>query len=146
MLKVWVIGTEPPCPRCDRLVRMVEEVMQSRRDISLDHNAYDTPQAGALAERMGKRIGTAKDVARAAGIRVDWKEVYAEIARAQKAAGPGAQPADSWTPKLDALLKPCQEAADGADYLMTPVLVVNGEVRHHGNVPDREQLLELLAN
>ncbi len=139
-MDVFVIGTDPPCPRCDLLGRMVEEKQRSGIRLNIRHIAYDTPEAAEIAETYGKRMGTAREVAEAAGVEIDWRAVYAEMDRAAKAAGPGASPADAWTPALDALLAPCEKAADEVGYLMTPVLIVDGLIRHHGSVPPEDVL------
>lgn len=134
-IEVLVIGTDPPCPRCDLVGRLVTEVTGSRADVRLRHCSFDSPEAVSLGMRLGRKIGTARHVAAEAGIRVEWDAVYQTIGRKELSAGPDRRPADAWTPELDALLEPCQKAAESVGYLMTPVLVVNDHVKHHGSVP-----------
>ncbi|HOA06088.1 MAG TPA: thioredoxin family protein [Candidatus Fermentibacter daniensis] len=143
-VKVLVIGTEPPCPRCALLCRMVEQAAADGTPVELDHCAFEDEKAGKLAERYGRRVGTAKHVSKASGIELDGDAVRETIESARKAAGPGSDIADAWTPRLDELLDPCTRAADSVGYYMTPVLVVDGVVVHHGSVPSKEQLRELL--
>lgn len=144
-MKVLVIGTEPPCPRCALLCRMVERAASDGIDLELDHCAFEDGKALELSSRSGRSVGTAKHVARAAGIAVDWDAVYGVIERARTALPPGSDIADAWTPELDALLEPCRQAADSAGFYMTPVLVVDGVVVHHGSVPPRDLLMTLLG-
>ena len=143
--QVLVIGTDPPCPRCDLVNRMVEEYQAEGNEFDFVHLVYDSDHADAIGNRFNRRIGTEKDVAKAAGIRLDWKAVYAEIEQAKIEAGPGARPADAWTAHLDKLLEPCRKAAEEAGWLMTPVLIIDGEVKHHGSVPDLEKVHSWLA-
>ena len=64
----------------------------------------------------------------------------------RKIVGELSRPAEMWTPALDAFLEPCRAAADRAGFLMTPILVLNGEVKHHGSVPTVEQIRDWLAS
>ncbi len=71
-VKVLVIGTEPPCPRCALLCRMVEQAAADGTPVEIDHCAFEDEKAGKLAERHGRRVGTAKHVSQASGIELDW--------------------------------------------------------------------------
>jgi hypothetical protein len=144
-IAIMVIGTEPPCPRCDLLSLLVTEVAGESASITLRHCSYDSPDATALALKLGCKVGTAKHVAQAAAIQADWDAVYGEINRKQAQANMSCRPADTWTPELDRLLEPCQKAAESAGYLMTPVLVINGEVKHQGSVPTKRQIADWLS-
>lgn len=141
-MDVVVIGTDPPCPRCDLMSRLVEEAAGPNPHVRLKHCSFDSPEAKVLGQRLGCKIGTAKHVAVDAGIAMDWDFVYQVISRKSLLARPYSRPADAWTPELDAILEPCRAAAESLGYLMTPVLVINGRVKHHGNVPSRRQIVE----
>ena len=54
-------------------------------------------------------------------------------------------PAKNWSPEFDEALRPCQEKADSVGILMTPIVVVEKEVKHHGSVPSIEQLQSWLS-
>jgi hypothetical protein len=138
---VVVIGTEPPCPRCDLLTRFVKETAaECSGPVRVRHCAFDAPDAVVLAQRLGRAVGTAKDVAKAANIKMDWDAVFGLITRKRHEAGPDSRAADAWTSELDEMLRPCQDIADSVGYLMTPILVVDGKVKHHGSVPSREEV------
>ncbi len=139
-INVLVIGTEPPCPRCDLLFRYVSEAAKLDNRVIAGHCAYDSDMALTIGKSAGFKIGTAKHVAESAGIAMDWDTVYRIIAERKKISGPDSSPADLWTPELDDTLAPCEAAAEAAGYLMTPILFVNGEVKHHGSVPSKEQI------
>ena len=144
-IDVLVIGTEPPCPRCDLLAVLVERAAPPGCQIKVRHCAFDAPEAQALGLKVRRKIGTAKHVAKEAGIPVDWDAVYGLIEQKKRSLGPEARPADTWTPGLDKMLDSCRRAAESAGYVMTPILVVNGSIVHHGDVPGREQIAEWLA-
>lgn len=143
--EVLIIGTEPPCPRCDLLGVLIEQVARSGVTIRLRHCSFDSPEARAFGQTHGFKIGTAKHVSKDAGIPVDWEAVYAVIDRKKATLPPEGRPADAWSPDLDSLLAPCQRAAPSAGYLMTPILVVDGKLAHHGSVPSPGQLAAWLS-
>jgi len=140
-IDVVVIGTEPPCPRCDLLNRFVEEIAAERSvAVRVRHCAFEAPDAVVIGQKLGRKVGTAKDVAKAGDIKVDWDAVFGLITRKRHEAGPNCRAADAWTSELDELLSPCQDAADSVGYLMTPILVIDGTVKHHGSVPSRDKV------
>lgn len=142
---VLVIGTEPPCPRCDLLAMRVEKVAaELGTPITVRHCSYESPEAAAVARGANKRVGTAKEVAREAGVLINWDAVYGLIDERRKAGEPSGRPADAWSTELDAMLDPCRVAAERVGFLMTPVLVVNGSIKHQGSVPSEEQIMAWL--
>lgn len=144
MESILVIGTQPPCPRCDQLLRLVREAVGSGSEVSVSHCSFDAPLATELGLRLNRKMGTAKHVAQHAGIEIDWSRVY-ELMQSTSTAGlEPLRPAHAWSPELDALLKPCSDKADEFGYFMTPILVVDGRVLHHGSVPSGELLTQLL--
>lgn len=140
-VKVLVIGTNPPCPRCDLLTRRVREVSAERATkVSVRHCAFDSNEATAIGQRLGYKVGTAKHVAEAAGIQMNWDAVFALLDRKKEELGAEAEPADLWTPQFDQMLEPCRQAAEAVGYLMTPIVVIDGIVKHYGSVPTYPQL------
>jgi hypothetical protein len=116
--------------------------------VNVRHLVYSDSEARKFAESIGKDTGTAKHVADKAGVDVDWDHVHEVIK------DPPSRPEDfdeidgiarQWSPEMDEELRPCQERADSVGILMTPILVVNGEVKHHGSVPSLEQLRSWLG-
>jgi len=144
-IDVLVIGTEPPCPRCDLMSRLVAETAGSLTNVRLRHCSFDSLEATELGRRMQRKIGTAKHVAKATGIKVDWDSVYQSVSRKETSGEIHYRAADKWTPELDKLLEPCQKAAETIGYLMTPILIINGQVKHHGSVPARQQIAKWLS-
>lgn len=137
--KVMVIGSDPPCPRCSSLSGSVKQVAaEGNVEIDFQHCALTSPDATALGEQYGRKIGNAHHVADDASIEINWDAVHAVINKKKEEIGFSVNSADLWTPELDKLLEPCQKAADAAGYFMTPILVVDGVVKHHGSVPNME--------
>jgi hypothetical protein len=146
--EIWVIGTDPPCPRCDYLGQMAHELVNEfDLPIMIRHLAYTEDEARRLAGSLGLEPGTAKDVAKKAGIEIDWDEVHRIIdapgetnVRLSDPTCCPATPAAKWTPQLDRALRPCEEKALSVGVMMTPVLVMAGRIYHQGSVPSREQI------
>jgi small redox-active disulfide protein 2 len=149
--EIWIIGTDPPCPRCHHLNEMVHElVSELGLPIRIRHLGYTDEEAVAFAGRLGLEPGTAKDVARKGDIPMDWQRVY-QLAKVPSD-GTGKPEEDvccpsvaPWTPELDEILRPCQDKAMDLGIMMTPVLVLSGRVRHQGSIPSRERVKNWLA-
>lgn len=147
--EIRVIGTEPPCPRCDYLARMLKDVVAEMRiSVPVRHLSYTGEEARRFAAIYGLEPGTAKDVARKAAVDIDWDEVYTFInGSGLKDSSPQNEScclttADQWSTELDELLRPCEVKAQAAGIMMTPVLVVGDRCVHQGSVPEREQVVE----
>jgi hypothetical protein len=146
--EIWVIGTDPPCPRCDYLTRMVNDLVvnELHLPVKLKHIAYTSSEAKKFAASLGLEPGTAKDVAGLVETGINWDKVHRLID-----VPPNSSMKDSqcsccqsvgakWTPELDEALRPCQMKAVEVGIMMTPVLVIAGELKHQGSVPTREQV------
>jgi hypothetical protein len=146
-IEVLVIGTDPPCPRCDLLTLRVQDAAKDlERPITVRHCAFFSDEARAVGRSTNRRLGTPKHVADDAGITVDWAQRDEMVEEQRRRVGAAARPAETWTPGLDALLDPCRKAAESARFLMTPILVVNGAVKHHGSVCTVEQIRDWLIS
>ena len=122
-MEIVVIGTDPPCPRCKETYERAKSVCQEiGRGISIRKIVYTSEEA----QRLGK-VGTGHDVAEWAGIKMAWDEVR-ELASGE------------WTPELDDLLMPLKEKAEQENWIMTPVVVIDGKIVHFGSVPSIEAL------
>lgn len=147
--EVWIIGVASPCPRCDLLRQRVERLMkEAETSVGIKKIVYTEPEAVEFAASIGKVPGTSMDIAQRAGIKIDWKR-YASVLK-----NPPSHPEDidvidgparQWSPELDEILRPFQEKAGSVGVLMTPIVVVDGEVKHHGSVPTIEQIRSWLS-
>jgi protein-disulfide isomerase len=142
--EILVIGVDPPCPRCSLILQRVQRVVQEEGLLfEIRHTAYTSDDAKKFARSMGKDIGTAKQVAEKVGVALDWNRVHSIVAKPPTRATDFQMIsgiAQQWSPDLDKALEPMQEMAGKVDMLMTPVLIIEGKVRHHGSVPSVEQI------
>ena len=122
-MEVIIIGTDPPCPRCretyERARKAVQEIDSTK---SIRKIVYSSEEA----QRFGK-VGTAHEVAQWAGITIDWSKVQ------ERSSG-------EWTQELDDLLMPLKEKAEQENWIMTPVVIVDGEIVHFGQVPEVNEI------
>ena len=122
-MEVIIIGTDPPCPRCretyERARKAVQEIDST---ICIRKIVYSSEEA----QRFGK-VGTAHEVAQWAGIKIDWSKVQ------ERASG-------EWTQELDDLLMPLKEKAEQENWIMTPVVIVDSEIVHFGQVPEVNEI------
>ena len=126
-MEILVIGTEPPCVRCQRAFQLAEEVAQQLAvDIKVRKISFNSEEA----KKYGKVV-TAHDIAVQAKVTVD----TADREKMQRLV-------QVWSKELDNELMRFKEKAEEMGYLMTPVLLMNGKVKAMGFVPDKERILE----
>ena len=149
--EILIIGTEPPCPRCDYLKQMVVDIVNDLPlSVPVRHVEYTSDEARQLAKAEGLVPGTAKDVAKRLGIAMDWPAIFNMIETAGLSDSNSGltqccpTAAAKWTPELDDALRPCEVQALEAGIMMTPVLVINGKPIHQGSVPGADQTRNLI--
>jgi hypothetical protein len=144
--EILIIGTDPPCPRCDYLNQMVVDIVNDLHlSVPVRHVGYTSDEAQQIAKEKSLVPGTAKEVAKRLKIELDWPAIQKmidtpgsmESSSGQSQCCPSA--AARWTPELDDTLRPCEEKALEAGIMMTPVLVINGKPVYQGSVPDTNQ-------
>ena len=149
--EILIIGTEPPCPRCDYLKQLVVDIVNDLHlSVLVRHVEYTSDEAHQVAKAAGLVPGTAKDVAKKLEIAMDWQAILNIIDTASSTESSSEQPqccysaAARWTPELDDALRPCEVQALKAGIMMTPVLVFNGNSVHQGCVPGADQTRSLI--
>lgn len=140
-MELVIIGTSPPCPRCDRTLMMAEEIIRkSGADCSVRQIDYKTEEAEQVALLSGRKIGTTREVSEASGVMVDRKAFADAVLTASEGKDDNCRPAELWSPAFDKALENVVRAADKVNYYVTPVLVRDGKVLWHGSVPDEDDL------
>lgn len=120
---ITVIGVVPPCPRCQRMYELAHEVADELGiPVEMKKLAYDMNEA----QQYGK-VGTAHDVAEWADITVDWSKLRDIIT-------------EGWSRELDEIMMPCARKAEENGWLMTPVLILDGNLAFMGYVPEKDDI------
>jgi glutaredoxin len=123
-MEIIIIGVEPPCPRCAKVYEMAKTLGKERNDISVRKISWDSEEA----KKYG-RVTTGHHIAEEYNVQVKWEEMRDLVS-------------GEWTPKLDEVLMPLAKKAEEVGVLMTPVVVINGQVAFMGYVPSEAELKE----
>jgi len=140
---IVIIGTRPPCPRCKLLTKVVtEKVKELKLEAGVRHLTYTDAEAKEYAGDKGLEMGTAKDVARRIGEEIDLARINEIIKNAPSGQDGGYRDYNdcNWSFELDEFLRPFEKKAKEAGILMTPVLIINGKLKHQGSVPEMTRL------
>lgn len=147
MHSIIIIGVHPPCPRCKLLGKVVDEkIKEFGINADVKHLGYTDIEAKEFAKSIGLEPGTAKDVAKRIHTEIDSNKIQ-EIINS-KHSNPDCEynvyNDCNWSIKIDELLRPFENRAKEAGILMTPILIINGELKHQGSVPNLSKINEWL--
>lgn len=145
-MEILIIGTNPPCPRCDKTLMMAEEIIKDLGTAcSVRHIDYKSEEAVRIASADGRKTGTTKEVSEASGETVDRKAFAEAVLKMADGKDNNCRPAELWSPAFDKALENVAKAADKVNFYMTPVIVIGGKVLWHGSVPDETDLRKRIA-
>ncbi len=148
MNTIVIIGVEPPCPRCKLLGRIIDAKVEELNIVAeVSHLAYTHPEARRIANSFGLVSGTAKDVSGKIQIPIDSEKI--STAKNSKIIHPdydfSVYNNCNWTFELDEVLRLFENRANEVGIMMTPVLIINGELKHQGSVPSLNEINEWLS-
>jgi len=138
-MEIVVIGTEPPCIRCHTTFKRAKEVArQFSEDIEVKKAAIHTEEADKYGKvEAGHGIGEAgkikPDVEKMGKLMRELEELKADEEKNESLI-------DSKLKELEVVLQPIKEKAKELGYLMTPVLIVNNQVKSADYVPSKEEI------
>ncbi len=143
MHQIIVIGTVPPCPRCGLMTAIVTSIIQKLDlDAAARHISFKSGEAAKLAQSFGLTPGTAHEVAQELGRALDPETMPKAPDEDELAFIDGLdadlKPLTSLFREvniLDNWLRSYENTARDADILMTPVLIIDGMIKHSGSVP-----------
>lgn len=149
MNKIVIIGVEPPCPRCKLLENIIDaKVEELNIEAKIDHLAYNNPEARKIANGFGLVPGTVKDVSGKIQVPIDREKI--RIAKNSRTIHCDYDFRDynnsNWTYELDEVLRLFENRANEVGIMMTPVLIINGELKHQGSIPSFSKINEWLLN
>lgn len=138
-MEIVVIGTEPPCIRCHTTFKRAREVAQQfSGDIEVKKAAIHTEEA----EKYGK-VEAGHGIGEAGNIKPDVEKMgrlMRELEELKTNEEKNESLIDVKLKELDVVLQPVKEKAKALGYLMTPVLIVNGQVKSADYVPSKEEI------
>ena len=145
--KILIIGTEPPCPRCGLISNIItDKVKELGLEAEVRHLSYTDQESREIAKKLGLKAGTAKDVAQLINSPIDKNKLTKFLQNKSECAREYKSYNDcNWTPELDEFLKPYEKKAKEAGVLMTPILIINGELKHSGSVPELQKIHDWLS-
>lgn len=138
-MEIVVIGTEPPCIRCHTTFKRAKEVAQKfSEDIEVKKAAIHTEEADKYGKvEAGHGIGEAgkikPDIEKMGKLMRELEELKADEEKNESLI-------DTKLKELELVLQPVKEKAKDLGYLMTPVLIVNGQVKSADYVPSKEEI------
>ena len=138
-MEIIVIGTEPPCIRCHTTFKRAKEVSQQfSNDIEVRKVAVHTGEAKEYGKvEAGHGIGEAgsikPDVEKMGKLMRELDELKADEEKNENLI-------DAKLKELEIVLSPVKEKAREMGFLMTPVLIVNGQVKSADYVPSKEEI------
>ena len=138
-MEIVVIGTDPPCIRCHTTFKRAKEVAQQFteeievRKIAIhseEAEKYGKVESGHEIEEVGNVTPDKENMMRLLGeldaLKVDEDRNESLI--------------DAKLKELDGTIQPIKDKAKELGYLMTPVLVVNGQVKSMDYVPSKDEI------
>jgi len=138
-MEIIVIGTEPPCIRCNTTFRRAEEVArQFPLKIEVKKVAIHTKEA----EKYGKVEG-GHVIGEVGKVKPDFEKMVKLLRELDELKADETKNEiliDSKLKELEKTLEPVKKKAKELGYLMTPVLVINSEVKSMDYVPSKEEI------
>jgi hypothetical protein len=138
-MEIVVIGTEPPCIRCLTTFKRAKEVAQQfPGEIEVRKIAIHTEEAAKYG-----RVESGHTLSEVTRIKPDverLKAISGEINELSKDEAKNGGLIEAKFKELDMVLQPIKEKSQEMGYLMTPVLVINGQVKCMDHVPDQEAI------
>ena len=138
-MEILVIGTEPPCIRCHTTFKRAKEVArQFSQDIEVKKAAIHTEEA----EKYGN-VEAGHGIGEAANIKPDVEsmgKLLRELEELKADEDKNEELIDARLKDLEKVLTPIKEKAKEMGFLMTPVLVINGQVKSMDYVPSKEEI------
>lgn len=138
-MEIVVIGTEPPCIRCHTTFKRAKEVArQFSKDIEVKKATIHTEEA----EKYGK-VEAGHGIGEAGDIKPDIEsmgKLLRELEDLRADEDKNEDLIDTRLKELEKVLTPVKEKARDLGFLMTPVLIVNGQVKSTDYVPSKEEI------
>ena len=138
-MEIIVIGTEPPCIRCHTTFKRAKEIAQQySHDIEVKKAVIHTEEA----DKYG-RVEAGHGIGEAGNIKPDIEnmgKLLRELEELKADEEKNESLIDSKLKDLEIVLNPIKVKAKELGFLMTPVLVIDGQVKSMDYVPSKEEI------
>ena len=142
MNSIIIIGTDPPCPRCKLLTKVVSvKVKELGIKAEVRHLVFTDTESTEFARGLGLETGTASSVAKRMRVEIDNSRRIIPDFNSEFNAEYEDYFFTNWSYELDEHLRLSENTAKEVGILMTPSLIINGVLKHSGSIP-RFSLLE----
>jgi len=136
MIEVLVIGPEPPCIRCQVALKRVKEVAQQYAEVEVKKIPSDTEEAKKYGRVAGGHVIAETE-------KVEHNHHRIEELRGQlegQTENKDAALVETTMDEIEKELTPVKEKARERGYLMTPVVIVNGQIKSSGEIPKKDEI------
>jgi len=138
-MNILVIGTDPPCIRCHTTFKRAKEIAQQfPEEIEVRKIAIHSEEA----EKYGK-VESGHEIEEVSKVKPDiesMKELLGELDELKADEDKNESLIDAKLKELEKAIQPIKDKAKELGYLMTPVLVVNEQVKSMDYVPSKEEI------
>ncbi|MCR4393259.1 MAG: thioredoxin family protein [Dehalococcoidales bacterium] len=138
-MEIIVIGTEPPCIRCQTTYKRAQEVAREYPfHIEVKKIAIHSPEA----EKFGK-VESGHGISEMTRVKPNFAsmmKIMQELHELAKDEDKNEEIIDLKLKELENVLQPVKEKAREMGYLMTPVTVINGDIKSMDYVPGKDEI------
>ena len=138
-MEILVIGTDPPCIRCHTTFKRAKEVAQQfPGGIEVRKIVIHSEEA----EKYGK-VESGHEIEEVSNVKPDKENMMRlleELEELKADEDKNESLIDAKLKELEGTIQPIKDKAKELGYLMTPVLVVNDQVKSMDYVPSKEEI------
>ena len=127
MLEIILITSKPMCPASELLIRRVNEI------INLNYENEDIVLHLDVSDNV--KVYTPVKVSELAELETSFDIIETILRRRREDIGEFFHEAELWCPELETAMEPLRDAAENLSILMSPVLIIQGEIKSHGSCP-----------
>jgi hypothetical protein len=145
-IEIVVIGPEPPCVRCLNLHKFAKDAagLFPKENVEVRKIFSHSEEAAKYGRVEGGHSIAEREKVHADGSTLH--KLMGEIDDLERTGADVPGMIEGKLGEIDSALMPVRQKAEEIGSLMTPVLVMNGEVKSTGYVPRREQIREWIES
>ena len=137
-MNILVIGTDPPCIRCHTTFKRAKEVAGQFSGIEVRKLVIHSEEA----EKYGK-VESGHEIEEVSNVKPDKEKMMrllGELEELKADEDKNESLIDAKLKELEKAIQPIKDKAKELGYLMTPVMVINEQVKSMDYVPSKEEI------